>query len=370
MAHTRKISIGILFCLMGIFLFILVIDNNLIFFPFTTIKLSNRTARNVPVNWCYDEELNESIPGILPNMHDVLPNKRPVIFFIETTCDSRSAGKIVLNARQACSVESAAKTNPNSDIYVLLVGATTINVKSNSTNDRRIRSLLFYPNIFFRNLNLQKYTKNTPIEKLYRSKAIHRSKFVIVHMSDVLRLLTLWKYGGTYLDLDMMSITPLEQLPENYAGTEDKAGYSINNAIINFGKVGIGHRIAQKCLQYINFNYNPYKWAENGPNVLTRIIKSYCKGNVNISINATPNNCNGFRVYLKHAFYLISEEEHFFNENSSSLVLLLVYELSKAIHFWNSRTFRYKVKKNSMQAYNLIAEEFCPKVYEHEDEYF
>lgn len=55
----------------------------------------------------------------LPDISDTKPRKGKSIFFHETSCNSYLAGKIVINSRQACAVESAAKLNPNYDVYLL-----------------------------------------------------------------------------------------------------------------------------------------------------------------------------------------------------------------------------------------------------------
>lgn len=55
----------------------------------------------------------------LPDISDAIPRKGKSIFFHETSCKSYVAGKIVINSRQACAVESAAKLNSNYDVYLL-----------------------------------------------------------------------------------------------------------------------------------------------------------------------------------------------------------------------------------------------------------
>lgn len=56
----------------------------------------------------------------------VNPRKGNSIFFHETSCRSRQAGKLVLKLRQACSVESAARANPAYDVYLLVASPAVI----------------------------------------------------------------------------------------------------------------------------------------------------------------------------------------------------------------------------------------------------
>ncbi|XP_044733080.1 lactosylceramide 4-alpha-galactosyltransferase-like [Chrysoperla carnea] len=358
MNFNGKRILRILFCIFCLAFFsIWVIDKKLLF-----------SSNPSPDIWCFDEELTEPVPpDILPEMSDILPNNRPPIFFIETSCNSRLAGKIVLNSRQACAVESAAKMNPNSDIYVLMVAATTLNVSGDSTNDRIIQSLLSYRNIFFRHISLPNYTKNTLLEKLYQSKVLHYSIYAQSHTSDFLRYLTLWKYGGTYLDLDVVVITQLEKIPQNYAGAEDDT--DIAAGIINFDKDGMGHQLAEQCLLDLSSNYKPREWGANGPGVITRVLRRHC--NADVTIKMTRENCKNFQVFPESAFYTINWKnwKAFFNETASEEIMKLLHK-SKVIHVWNKFSHEKKITIGSKQPYGLIAEQFCPKVYEQSGSYF
>jgi lactosylceramide 4-alpha-galactosyltransferase len=83
---------------------------------------------------------------------------------------------------------------------------------------------------------------------------LYKSKYFNSHTSDVLRYLSLWKYGGTYLDLDIVMLQSLDdQEPKNYAGAESK----------NFVAVGIinlegetGHEIANMCVEDLIQNFD------------------------------------------------------------------------------------------------------------------
>jgi lactosylceramide 4-alpha-galactosyltransferase len=69
----------------------------------------------------------------------------------------------------------------------------------------------------------------------------------VAHLSDVLRLLTLWKYGGTYLDLDVIVQKQLDSIPENYVGME--FANSVCNCVINVDKNGTGHKLMEELLK-------------------------------------------------------------------------------------------------------------------------
>lgn len=91
-----------------------------------------------------------------------------------------------------------ARMNPDYNIYVLFTSQVGFR---NTSRLPIFDALSSYKNIHFHYLNLTKYAQNTPLQNWIKNGALFRSSFVNSHTSDVLRYLSLWKYGGTYLDL-------------------------------------------------------------------------------------------------------------------------------------------------------------------------
>lgn len=128
----------------------------------------------------------------------VQPENDQNIFFVET---GNLKSNVKLSARQCCSIESAAFRNPEKRIFVLFVSRDRL---SNLEITPQIKSILSYRNVQINYLNIEELSKKSPIENFIKSKKLSKSKFRLLHTSDVLRLLVLWKYGGTYLDMDML----------------------------------------------------------------------------------------------------------------------------------------------------------------------
>lgn len=149
-----------------------------------------------------------------------------------------------MNYRQACAVESAARMNKNTSIFVIFLSTVGIDDKNLAPN---IKALKSYPNIYFRNLELSEYIKNTPIEEWTQNGQIFTSKYIVSHLSDFLRFLSLYKFGGIFLDLDFIVLRNLEKFPPNFAGLESND--VINSAALSLTQNGIGHEIAGNCLR-------------------------------------------------------------------------------------------------------------------------
>ncbi|XP_026299592.1 lactosylceramide 4-alpha-galactosyltransferase-like [Apis mellifera] len=92
--------------------------------------------------------------------------------------------------------------NPNMNVYLLFLSPSKISKQSKKIFEQ----LQAYPNIRIRRVKFQNYVKNTPLDVWYKMDILKKSKWPRIQMADILRFLTLWKYGGIYLDLDVVVI--------------------------------------------------------------------------------------------------------------------------------------------------------------------
>ncbi|VVC37810.1 Nucleotide-diphospho-sugar transferases,Glycosyltransferase, DXD sugar-binding [Cinara cedri] len=274
------------------------------------------------------------------------------IFFIETSCAHDDG--IRLNLRQACAVESAASLNPNSKIFVLFVSGGFAN------NDSAIITALnAYGNIHLRHVDFTKYSYGTPAHGFVTSDAIFTSDWPVPHSSDLLRFLTLWKFGGTYLDLDMVLMKSLEGI-KNFACAQSSS--FIASSVLNFGTDDVGKMIANITVHDFVENYRGYEWAYNGPGVITRALQKVCNTD---SIDIMDKvMCKGFTVYKPEAFCPISWNEWFlyFDENESENTMAKL-KGSMGIHTWNYLSKYTDVIVGSKQPYGLVAVDYCSNIF-------
>lgn len=110
--------------------------------------------------------------------------------------------------------------------------------------------------------------RNTLVEELYDSGKIEASSYARSHASDVLRYLTLYKYGGVYLDLDVIVVKSFEGLYGDFAGAE--SADNVAAGVMRFSPNGIGHSHAKMCLLDLSKHFRGDDWGHNGPGVITR----------------------------------------------------------------------------------------------------
>lgn len=100
------------------------------------------------------------------------------------------------------------------------------------------------------------FAAGTPMEALERSGKVYQSNVAAVHLSDVMRLIALYRYGGIYLDMDMIALRNFDTLPLNFFAQEFD-GY-LNNGALGVSHTGFGHQLYEKVLRYMLYSYIPY----------------------------------------------------------------------------------------------------------------
>ncbi|XP_043248329.1 lactosylceramide 4-alpha-galactosyltransferase-like [Colletes gigas] len=347
--YSCKMKKRLLLCFVcAVVLFLIVISSDSDFIqdlsPF--VKVSDIT--------CYE---GENAPNFLPRFDPDSESKKfkkdRNIFFHETTCFDGDG--LVLNARQACAVESAAKMNPNTNVYLLFISSARI-----SNQSREIfNHLKSYSNVKIRYILPEVYVKNTPLELWYKSGILRKSRWPTSHMSDMLRYLTLWKYGGIYLDLDVVVTTSLESLT-NFVGAED--WFDVAAGVMGFDMTALGRRVADACIRDLKTHFRGNIWGNNGPGVITRTLQNICS--TKYVRDMTTARCHGFKVFPPSTFYPIHYKKwRMYFETKDMNETMKMLEKAMVIHVWNNLSKYEEVRVNSDVPYAVIARKYCPKVF-------
>ncbi|XP_064104073.1 alpha-1,4-N-acetylglucosaminyltransferase-like [Macrobrachium nipponense] len=207
------------------------------------------------------------------------PPKEDTIIFTQTSCG------LDFDGRQACAVESAARHHGN-------------------------RSVIVYVTAPFIDMS----------HPLIKVKFNHQCIFI----SDACRTEILRKYGGTYLDLDALTLRPLPNRT-NYLGRLNSQ--SINNAVLSLVK---GHPLSQTLANSIPEAFDPFNGTSIGPSLLYPALRDMCPGNLTNSTHTrslsdafnedevsayledtspylqTPETCSDLTVFPQKMFYPIN----------------------------------------------------------------
>ncbi|XP_034474390.1 lactosylceramide 4-alpha-galactosyltransferase-like [Drosophila innubila] len=310
-----------------------------------------------------------SLPKTLGDVLLTEPKPTPgkTIFFLETSCP-HNPHSLQLTARQACAIESAALHNPNFQVFVLFASPRN-HPQDNSSgiNEPLIDAILSYPNVQLRQLNLMRYAADTPIDDWFKDGQLFRSSYMVVHISDLLRLVTLYRFGGIYMDLDVVFLRSMENVPLNYAGAESDT--HIANGVMSLAPTGFGHQFAASCLREFQRNFDGSDWGHNGPGVITRVAQRICATKNITMMLKDRKRCLGFQVFERNAFYAVPwvNWRHFFEPQFLKETLEKTKD-SFLIHVWNKHSYQHPVTVDS--AYGKIAAQNCPRSYAAAGKYF
>ncbi|KAG5670081.1 hypothetical protein PVAND_000366 [Polypedilum vanderplanki] len=283
------------------------------------------------------------------------------IFFIESHLEGH---RNLSSPKQACSIESAARINPNLDIYLLLMTDQDEVVLDQTP---QLEVLLSYPNIRIRFANITEFTRGTILEEFFKENKVQKSNFRLAHTSDIMRMLVLNKFGGLYLDHDVLSLYPVKLIPDKNFACMEKPN-QFNNAIIRLDKIE-GKKYTDVYLEKVANNYNPNSWPANGPELVTESFKTYCN-ETTLDMKKTSK-CDKITAWAaeKCFLYMWYEYQMFYEEKYKDESLRKMATIGGFfIHIWNS-AFKfnkktYTLSRDSKALYMELAETYCPKAIE------
>ncbi|KDR09060.1 hypothetical protein L798_00746, partial [Zootermopsis nevadensis] len=280
------------------------------------------------------------------------------IIFLETMCSIQpneiDDTGLLLTKRQACSIESAAKINSDASVHLLYTCSMNGGIK---TSPEYVKRLFKYPNIKIWKLDIPEFLSGTPLQDWNFKEYLETSNWPVEHSSDILRYVSLLKYGGTYLDLDVVIRKSLEKLGTNYLGKESSD--SLSTCVLNFASEGIGRNVSEMCVNEILNNFWGESWNHNGPDLVTRVLKKLC--GVETVEEMNPDRCSGLKVLpeINFAPFSYPQWKSLF---SSTDVYEIMNQMNSSfgVHVWNKLSKDENINLLSTQPYGLLALQFCP----------
>ncbi|KAI9563395.1 hypothetical protein GHT06_010858 [Daphnia sinensis] len=285
------------------------------------------------------------------------------IMFIETS------GEKCLRPRQACAIESAARTNPDMTVYVYMAKERPPGrpeMDRGEGLERRCETMQIlesFTNVYFIRDSLPKHLVDTPLESLYFNGNMKNSQYALQHISDAVRVALLYKHGGIYLDLDVVVLRSLRCLRNTAGHTFILGESSIENGFMAFDR---GHKLLKFFMRWMQRSYKPNERSVIGPNGLSRAFQMLCNHpSTVISDSAFDFKCHdnvNLRLHNKTAFHPITyfEQNRFYAENFDENELD-TFNQSYSVHVYGSGHGAH-VPETSLYAF--MANQFCPSTYD------
>ncbi|XP_030050251.1 alpha-1,4-N-acetylglucosaminyltransferase-like isoform X1 [Microcaecilia unicolor] len=270
------------------------------------------------------------------------------IFMVETT------EKLELSPLAACAIESAAQTYPDRSVYFFMKGLTKDMTITKSSFYKAIPLLSSIENVYILPLYFEDIFKDTPLDPWYQKVNPAKEKYWAHVSSDAFRLAMVWKYGGIYMDSDMISLRPIPKV--DFLALEDPN--FCNNAAFGFQR---HYQFLWDCMEDFVKNYRGEIWGQQGPKLLTRMVERQCGMPV---VKGTEDaTCGNFSILNPQRFYPIpcsAWEKYFQVWNPSD-----TFNSSYALHLWNYMNHNNKmvIAGSGSVAENLF-KKHCPVTYD------
>ncbi|XP_004625044.1 alpha-1,4-N-acetylglucosaminyltransferase [Octodon degus] len=255
----------------------------------------------------------------------------------------------------SCAVESAAKTYPEQPVVFFMKGLNHSTQPPSNSSHPGLSLLSAMDNVFLSPLDLNRLFEDTPLFSWYTHINSKAEKHWLHVSSDASRLAIIWKYGGIYMDTDVISIRPIPE--ENFLAAQSSQVSS--NGVFGFLP---HHPFLWECMENFVEHYNSHIWGNQGPILITRMLRLWCK--LRDFQELSDHRCQNMSFLHPHRFYPISfshwkryyevwDTEPTFNN-------------SYALHLWNHMN---QGKKTVIKGSNTLVEnlyrKYCPTTYRH-----
>lgn len=166
------------------------------------------------------------------------------------------------------------------------------------------------------------------------------------NLSNLMRLATLYKYGGVYLDTDFVVLRDFSVL-KNVIGAQSadiKGNWTrLNNAVLVFDRK---HPLVYKFIEEFASTFDGNRWGHNGPYLVSRVVDRVAR-----------NEGFKFTILPPMAFYPVdwTRIEGYFNRphdpNQAKWAETKIQQLKKSsygVHLWNRESRKFKIEEGSI----------------------
>ncbi|CAH8381936.1 unnamed protein product [Eruca vesicaria subsp. sativa] len=249
--------------------------------------------------------------------------------------------------RERFTVESLFKSHPNS---CLILVSNSLDCQRGTLilkpfTDKGLKVLSIKPDFTY-------IFKDTSAEKWFeRLKKGMFSPGVIPleqNLSNLLRLVLLYKFGGIYLDTDVIILKPLTNL-HNVIGAQTvdqvtRKWSRLNNAVLIFDK---NHPLLKSFINEFSRTFNGNKWGHNGPYLVSRVVARFNVSSSDLGFSVLPPSSFYPVDWTRISrFYRASVSEREAKWSRKRLMHLRKHSL--AVHLWNRESRKLRVEEGSI----------------------
>ncbi|KAJ3290705.1 Lactosylceramide 4-alpha-galactosyltransferase [Rhizoclosmatium sp. JEL0117] len=255
------------------------------------------------------------------------------------------------NPKYLCAIESAARQNPSHMItihaanhwtFVKTIEKWKAALPSHMQNRIRVVSL-----------NWEQAMTNTPLEPWFKEERYKESKWIEQNLGNAYRLAVLYKSGGVYFDLDILSVNPVGGMGRSIVMQDSTR---MNNAFFSMQK---RDPFVWKLMEEFVSTFQGYTWGYNGPDMVTRTYTKTCGS------SEPHNSCEDLHVAPLARMFPIQYEQRgdlydLFNAQCENAVKFA--DEAIGVHYWNKRTQHTGIGDKTLLG--VMMQLACPVVFE------
>ncbi|KAL3902192.1 MAG: hypothetical protein SGCHY_000043 [Lobulomycetales sp.] len=309
--------------------------------------------------------VQSSSEALFPDYKQETPYIPDLIHFLSYNSNLRTA-------RYICSLESALTMNPGHLVYIYTPDPEKMALE---LSQWLFRMPLAEKNLVIIKIDYAAYFQGTPMQAWYKEKLHEKSWWVDQNLGNAFRLAILWKLGGTYLDMDIISVNPLtwttldgKFVPMGrFIAREEPE--QLNNAALRFPK---NDPMVWQLMQNFVDKFDGYKWANNGPFCITQVFKENCSQRITMERQSSLANdfCSNLDILSISRFYPIHYRNTKIMGSRYQEHCGLLKDISMnglGLHWWHKSMENDERKSNKTQSDSVFGALFqvkCPKVVE------
>lgn len=167
------------------------------------------------------------------------------------------------------------------------------------------------------------------------------------NLSNLLRLGLLYRFGGIYLDTDILVLKSFKKLRNTIGAQtinpETRNWSRLNNAVMIFDQ---GHPLLYKFIEEFALTFDGNKWGHNGPYLVSRVV-SRITGRPGYNFTVLPPMAF-YPVYWSRIGSLFQGPR---NETHSKWLIAKLEQIqsqSFTVHLWNKQSRGFKVEEGSI----------------------
>ena len=277
------------------------------------------------------------------------------IFFHETS------GNATLNIKQCCTVESMAKHNPELPVHVYLSSGE----RPQPLDPCPDHVLRHYANIKTELVDNSRYFTETRLHDWYESGVWRWSPSSVSHLSQHIRLVTIYKRGGLYMDLDYVGLKRLDEekfFRKNVLFVDSDDKRMLSNGIFHFHA---GHPFIDEVTQLLESDYKSEEFSVFGSKIYSDVYGEMCvppELSNKTSDSRVKSYCSGIKLLAAKHFFPIRSSmwRTYYDDATPESVAAL--NGSYAARVWNlpESNGHMPIRFGTKQLYAVLAEEHCP----------